>query len=83
MNKRKIFSVAFVFGLVSVLQATAVVTPYSAATNPICTAPGIMAVETHNLNSGTSSPIDFDYAANYWDEDGDSAPLMVRKGDGS
>ena len=83
MYKKIIFSVALVLGLVSVLQANTVVTPYSATSNPICKAPGILAVETHNLNSEGSLGISFDYAANYWDEDGDSAPLLVKKGDGT
>lgn len=35
------------------------------------------------MQSGGATGISFDYASNYYDADGDSAPLLIRKGDGA
>ena len=84
MRKSTILSVALILGLFLILQAAAVVvTTYPDATNPICSSPGIASLEATDLQSGGQAGISFDYASNYYDIDGDSAPLLVRKGDGT
>jgi hypothetical protein len=83
MRKSTILSVVLILGLLLVLQAAAnVVSAYSDTNNPICSAPGIASLETTDLQSAGQTGILFDYASNYYDADGDSAPLLVRKGDG-
>lgn len=84
MRKSTILSVALILGLFLILQtATTVVNSYSSTENPICSSKGTLSLETTNLLGVGVAKISFDYASNYYDADGDSAPLLVRKGDNS
>jgi hypothetical protein len=84
MRKSTILSVALILGLLLLLQtATSAVERYSSTENPICSSKGTLSLETTNLLGGGVAGISFDHASNYYDADGDSAPLLVRKGDNS
>jgi hypothetical protein len=84
MKTNTISSVALILSLLLVLStSTSIVSAYSSATNPICANSGVLSIETADLQTGGAAGINFDYAANYYDADGDSAPLLVRKGDGA
>lgn len=66
----------------SVYTTPTIVSPYGPTeTNPICTS--TLSMTPNNLKSGGAAGIDFDYAGAYFDWNGDSAPLLIRKGDGA
>lgn len=80
----KFFGVAVVLVLLfGLIKSGPVVTSATSVTNPICGGTGILSFESTNLSGGTSTTIDFDFATTYFDSNGDSAPLFVKKGDGA
>ena len=84
MNQNIVLLVALFLVLVMLLPATAtVISAYSSSTNPICQTPGVISLDTTDLQIGGAAGINFDYAANYYDSYGNSAPLLIRKGDGT
>jgi len=82
--RKNIFAVTIALTLlIASVSSTTTISSYTSANNPVCSSPGTLSLEPSDLKYAGASGLNFDWATTYLDADGDSAPLLVTRGDGS
>lgn len=79
MKANLISTIVLILALFIQFAVPSVVTAYGASDNPICSSPESLSLEKKDL----ATALTIDYSTTYYTEEGDSAPLWVKKGSGA